>query len=285
MDGAIDLRYRAPFLVGWLRQLAVLCDPADPPSTSRALSLVRMVDCHMVLGSQDPMGIKGLCDRLTSRILAMRQGDSTGRARLPVVDGCGLRILLDTASGERDFKEVQDPEWDALVEKLCRILEAQGLKERLPDLEGFLGKDVIDLLGPDLLAEAASPADIELARTLIKLGVDVRRPSSRGACPLVEACGAGNLELVAMLLAAGADPNAGNHSEVWPESDLLPLDTAMNGALWGPGPHGAAIVRALIRSGADPNRSGSGYGSPLRRARKAKDAALIGILTAAGARE
>lgn len=67
--------------------------------------------------------------------------------------------------------------------------------------------------GSTLLMAAVRAEDVELARRVLDLGVDVNvaRPKKQHATALMMAAGKGDPELVELLLAHGADPGVANH--------------------------------------------------------------------------
>ncbi|GEM_PF-5542896 len=282
-DTSLHVHYRAPFLVGWLRQVALLNHGTSRPSVEVAAARVRMIDYRLVVGPDDTMDLRRDWNRLRRLVPAGGPRASTVQKATPVVDGCGLQIVVDDANGKRGPEAVRDLEIDDLVEALCLKLRNRWIHENLGTLRAFLGKEGLKRLGPDLLTRAFSPSDLELAKALLALGVDPSNPASDESYPLVEACGAANQDLVKCLLAKGASPNKGSHSSLWPEHDLMPLDTALN-AVEQALPDAAEIVRILLEHGADPNVFGSGYGSPLSRAKKSGNTELVTSLINGGAK-
>lgn len=107
------------------------------------------------------------------------------------------------------------------------------------------------------------------AVALLEAGADVNLPDSRGNTPLHEAARRGNLDVVRILLEAGADIHAtGPH--------LTPLHAAASGGA-------AEIVHALLDAGADVNAGVGGYGTPLLHAvqtRRDGEAVVIVLLWA-----
>ena len=89
---------------------------------------------------------------------------------------------------------------------------------------------------------------------------DVLREYGLSSTPereLVHACGEGQLDKVRRLLAEGASPNA---RDIHGQSAIAKLQ---GDAIYGPAPHSAAILEALLAAGADPNMDN---GAPLYRA-------------------
>ena len=117
---------------------------------------------------------------------------------------------------------------------------------------------------------AAAAYRCEVARKLIALGAHVRARNRRGAEPLHYAADGApgaptwnpnaQAETIAILIAAGADPNAADNSGV------MPLHRAVRTRC-------AAAVRALIAGGADANAKNKSGSSPMQLATRTTAAA------------
>lgn len=130
-------------------------------------------------------------------------------------------------------------------------------------------------LSRDLLG-AIRTGDRTRVGALLRRGADPARDSfGDGATPLYTAAVQGEAEIVRLLLAAGARPDAESRGA---GSEGTPLCAA---ACWG---HTAA-VRELLASGADPNlREDGGTGlTPLEWADRGPHPATAELLLAAGA--
>ena len=68
--------------------------------------------------------------------------------------------------------------------------------------------NAVNCEGENALHLAIHQNNIEIAKQLIKAGINVNQPGDLGHTPLHEACSLGNLELIKVLLNAGADPFA-----------------------------------------------------------------------------
>ena len=139
-------------------------------------------------------------------------------------------------------------------------------EDRYTPLLSVLGKAVLaDLAGADLEARA----DVEVVKVLLAAGAD---PNARGVTPLH---GAARLSetpaVVKALLAAGADLEARD------EHGLTPLHRAAISKT-------PAVVKALLAAGADPNARAKGGVTPLHMAaRLSETPAVVKVLLDAGA--
>ncbi|MEU4681846.1 ankyrin repeat domain-containing protein [Streptomyces xinghaiensis] len=125
------------------------------------------------------------------------------------------------------------------------------------------------LFGAILVGDAAQ------AKAVLHAGADPERRDGDGVTPLYAASVQGAADIVRLLLAAGASPDAESRG---PGSEGTPLCAA---ACWG---H-AEAVRELLAYGADPNlREDHGTGlSPLAWADAGPHPETAGLLVAAGA--
>jgi len=64
----------------------------------------------------------------------------------------------------------------------------------------------------------------------------------------------------------------------------MPIDAAVN-AVEQDELAGIEIVKMILERGASPNKFGSGYGSPLERAKKRKNQTLVSLLQKYGAKD
>jgi len=107
---------------------------------------------------------------------------------------------------------------------------------------------------------------------LIDAGYDVNQQSwnfAEGLTPLIQAINLGRVEVVEILLAAGADVYLCQYGEDTP----LGLATSLNNL---------DIVKLLLEAGANPNFGGA-VDSPLDRAATMESVALVKTLIEAGA--
>jgi ankyrin repeat protein len=95
----------------------------------------------------------------------------------------------------------------------------------------------------DSLTDAILASQTELAAALLRRGASVNGESQFGSTPLYTAAVQGEVEIVRLLLEAGADPNR----ESGGESEGTPVCAA---ASWGR----TEVVRLLLQHGADPNQ-------------------------------
>jgi ankyrin repeat protein len=127
----------------------------------------------------------------------------------------------------------------------------------------------------DSLIDAILASQIEQAAALVARGAPVNALSQHGSTPLYTAVVQGELEIVRMLLEAGADPN----KESAGHTDGTPLCAA---ASWGR----TEVVRLLLWHGADPNlieRTGEVPMTALAWARRNHHAETVRLLLDNGA--
>ncbi len=153
-------------------------------------------------------------------------------------------------------------------EELCIGLPVQSTKERLEAAGvqfdcGLYGDNVecTSVRNKTALAAAAGNGDKALAQLLLRKGADINNFRGGSGAALDCAARAGSLDMVKMLVAAGAyvNPQPGNENsplqaacEGWDERD--DWETHL------------AIVEFLLKHGADPNIYGGRYGSALQAA-------------------
>lgn len=119
-------------------------------------------------------------------------------------------------------------------------------------------------------AGACARGDTRSVRAALRRGADPNR-HFRGRTPLNWAAQEGRDAVVAILLAAGADPNGADA-----KFRVCPLHTAA-------GAGHVRIVRRLLRAGADPNSWARGMGSPLHLAASFGHLHCVRALARAGA--
>jgi len=139
------------------------------------------------------------------------------------------------------------------------------------------------LLGRDDEPDPARRADaVEIVRLIAarKTGLDnAVRIGPTTMTPLMQAANAGALDVVRILLEAGANPNAANGG------GYTALDFAADRApVWStfPAADRVEIVRALLARGARASHAGADGLTPLARARRAGNAAIVALLQAPG---
>jgi ankyrin repeat protein len=140
--------------------------------------------------------------------------------------------------------------------------------------------------GSALLGRLERPAPaqraeaLEIVRLLAarKVGLDTPvRIGPTNMTPLMQAADAGALDVVQILLDAGANPNAAN------AGGYTALDFAVDRApVWATLPSGqrVGVVRALLAKGARRDRAGRDGLTPLARARRTGNPEIIALLEA-----
>ncbi|WP_258725853.1 ankyrin repeat domain-containing protein [Cellulomonas sp. NS3] len=142
-----------------------------------------------------------------------------------------VELVRSLLSQGADVAETDEEGWSALHAAASRrhpevveVLLAAGADPQAATLDGFT-----------VLLNAAGPGDARSVAALLNAGANVRAQSHRlGWTPLSRAADNGNLPVLELLLAAGADPH---------EDEPL-VAAAEAGSL--------ACVRALLAAGADP---------------------------------
>ncbi|MCC6729970.1 MAG: ankyrin repeat domain-containing protein [Chthonomonadales bacterium] len=131
-----------------------------------------------------------------------------------------------------------------------------------------------DACTPLMCATRDPRAGLEMISLLLARGADPNAASARtGHTPLRLAAGRGSLAIVGRLLQAGARADAVSSRGY----------TALHDAMRAGGPEALAIARLLLDAGADPNGVTSYGESPLRDASRRGDTAAVALLLRAGA--
>ncbi len=118
--------------------------------------------------------------------------------------------------------------------------------------------------GSTALLFAARSGDVESARLLIAAGADVHDTAADGNTALVIAAHSGHGSLAALLLRAGADPNAAPLGYTAVHAAVLRGTLRDRGVVNDDAGAGAALVRALLAHGANPDAR-LVKGTPVRR--------------------
>jgi ankyrin repeat protein len=212
-------------------------------------------------------------------------------AKANVVDNAGgTPLLLAATSAEKIgllLKADADPN---LATKNGRtpLHIAASLPDGLPAVRALLDAgaklDTADMFGRTPFLEAAGKASLETLRLLIAKGADAKAVDKASAGAMMDAIDVNDVDRVALLLKAGADPNSSNtfagkvrHGDI-ALTKLTPLTLAAT--------HGSpAIVKALLAAGAKvETKDGRGM-TPLMAAvaTDRSDPEVVRMLLAAGA--
>lgn len=152
-------------------------------------------------------------------------------------------------------------------------------------LKDMVNKSRNDTSETPLHVACALPNRTDTVQQLIKMGADIHKTNIKGETPLLIAAAHFNVELVAMLLEAGADPNTKNHSGCGPltkaagacvqkEKEIerakeivrllrihgANLEEFIDSMLRNAARHGnTVLVNDLLRLGADPHQGSSSF--------------------------
>ena len=145
---------------------------------------------------------------------------------------------------------------------------------------------------PLIMVVGYSADHVEAGRLLLEAGADPNGQDSHGRSALLRAASLAAVDFVNMLLAAKADPNLADNSGNTPLHGLDDVATylAFSGDKMAPEERarlarGMEIVaRALVKAGADPNRTNSNRETPLHLLVQHASGAVIETLLEAGAR-
>ena len=241
------VRYCTPFLLGILRQLCLLYPDKKPNEVLGAASQVRLIDFRADEHSHANLHLRDCLNQYLKLCFPPEHGNY--RARSGIEDDFEVHIEIrwksssdpmgqqsyEGAPGKRDLEY-----W---FKEICKVLEQAWFKENIDKLDIFLDLEARRRMGPDMLVASAGMRDVPLAERLLELGVGPGQRDSSGDYPLVEVCGAGNLNLVRKMIEKGADPRYGGLSGV------MPLDTALDAIAKGM-KEGIEIVKLLLEHGA-----------------------------------
>ena len=137
------------------------------------------------------------------------------------------------------------------------------------------------------LAEAAFTGDLALVERLVRDGATVRSVSNDQMSPLHAAIEGGHVEIVALLLAHGADPNEIDSTGFTPLFHAIDLESDAARQLNKPQPS-TEILETLLRAGAEVHLKSYPWGNsggvtPLAIARSYDNAPAQKLLRDAGA--
>ncbi|CAH1782950.1 unnamed protein product [Owenia fusiformis] len=121
----------------------------------------------------------------------------------------------------------------------------------------------------------------DLIRRVIELGAMVNNPGTSGETPLAVAIAKKNTCIIEVLLKNKADPNQLSYNPKF-STQQTPLDTIINMATkWSYDEFG--ILKILLANGASVNRAGQGGDTPLIKALKRENTAIVEELIKQGA--
>ena len=171
---------------------------------------------------------------------------------------------------------------------VVRVLLEHGADPAAPGPNGgnalntaFFAMNGMALLGRDDTGPVRRAAALEVVRLIAarRVGLDnAVRMGPTNVTPLIQAAEAGALDVVRILLDAGANPNAPN------AGGYTPLDYAVDRApIWSifPASDRVEIVRLLLARGARTQRAGADRVTPLERARRTGNAQIVALLQGA----
>ncbi len=147
-------------------------------------------------------------------------------------------------------------------------------------LRGAANPNVPGADGRTALHRAAREGRVEDLKVLLENGGDVHLGDETGEQPLQMAARKGELECVKLLIQAGADVNYIPPAEKSEYSESALCSATRKGR----NEEALAIVREMLRAGADPNAASSAKRLPIHAAARAGDAEMVRALLGAGAR-
>jgi hypothetical protein len=246
-DEILRVRYRTPFLLGILRQLSLLYPDKKQKEVPDAALQVRLIDFRADEHSHPNLNLRDCLAQYLK--LRFPPEDANDRSKPGIEDDFEVHIEIRWKSssdplGHHSYKGTPGKrDLEYWFKETCKALRYAWFKENIKQLDIFLDAAALKNMGPDMLAAGAWIREVPLAERLLELGVNPMQRDSSGGYPLVDACGAGNLDLVRKMIERSADPRRGGLSGV------RPLDTALDAVAKGI-EEGLEIVKLLLEHGA-----------------------------------
>jgi uncharacterized protein len=201
-------------------------------------------------------------------------------------DGLGLRRAEDAVKSDEPSQQVNTEVYDPEINPVL-VASLNGDAGKLRELlsEGYSATD-IHASGTDAVILAVREGHLQIVELLLEAGADPNRANPQsGVTPLRMAIQEIRLEIATLLLKSGANPNlpaaAGDRV-------ILPLELILmfsrNVTEWGADPRGMDLMDAMLRAGADPNAGGPGVSFHLLAlALERRRPETLGLLLSAGA--
>jgi ankyrin repeat protein len=135
-----------------------------------------------------------------------------------------------------------------------------------------------ELTPENLIFSIRSSLDLRLMKTFIARGIDVNAPTRQGERPLMHAAQSLRLDVAALLLDAGADPNLANQD--WEGNTALHIVSRHGGVVNSVIESGERVMKLLLAHKADPKARNKFGATPLQFAANRRPELMLLLLDA-----